>query len=244
MLNYRADIYLGVRRNGLFYEKPNRNFHHFRSFSRYYFRRYCEYISCNQIHFLQLFIVFLNFIFSIFVYFLYCIIFYIVIVVLFMFMFMQITYNATLLQYGQFERILSRVTTSSVTIDSVQETLSRPTHEPTGMPTFQPSLSPTLNISNYVSSDTKGSAYYARRIVPLCVMGFCKCFNVFFCCGYDFPDYCVLIIVFPSCNDRFSQLLLWLALCYYLLNLRRSLQILPGNLKEKKWLKNKPRWGC
>jgi hypothetical protein len=43
---------------------------------------------CNQIHFLQLFIVFLNFIFSIFVYFLYCIIFYIVIVVLFMFMFM------------------------------------------------------------------------------------------------------------------------------------------------------------
>lgn len=74
MLNYRADIYLGVRRNGLFYEKSNRNFHHFRSFSRYYFRRYCEYISCNQIHFLQLFIVFLNFIFSIFVYFLYCII--------------------------------------------------------------------------------------------------------------------------------------------------------------------------
>ena len=85
MLNYRADIYLGVRRNGLFYEKSNRNFHHFRSFSRYYFRRYCEYISCNQIHFLQLFIVFLIS-HSLFLFTLYYI--NIVIVVLFMFMFM------------------------------------------------------------------------------------------------------------------------------------------------------------
>jgi hypothetical protein len=85
----------------------------------------------------------------------------------------QDTHDATLLQYGQFERIVSRVTTSSVTVDSMLDTLPRPTIAPTGEPSLLPTLAPTLNISS-VDSSNRDFGYYAQRTAPLYCIGIGK----------------------------------------------------------------------
>ena len=91
-----------------------------------------------------------------------------------------------MLQYGQFERIVSRVTAAEVTVTGELVTLPRPTLAPSLAPSLVPTLAPTLNASNVVHSTrpNRDADYYARRAAPLVCIGLCKCSCVsVLCCA-------------------------------------------------------------